>query len=75
MSWSVDFVAKNKSRAKAEVEKTHAPLLVKALLVDAIDKFKDDPFVLVKGAGHQATGTDYEISSCQFEVRPVRLVE
>ena len=75
MSWSISTVAPGKVGARRLIEgRQDLPLLVRALLVNAIAALAEDvALVSIEGNGHQATGSDYAVSTCTFTVKPLSI--
>lgn len=74
MSWSISLAGRSKARIIGDIEKCHAPLAVKLLLVDAVKGITGSfDAITVAGSGHQADGASYDVSSCNFEVKPIVL--
>ena len=75
MSFSIDFVAKNKSVAISHVQKAYAPGSVKAFLECALNNLEHNTPVKVKAVGHlHETAGDYATSTATIEVFPFPLL-
>jgi hypothetical protein len=72
MSFSFEFIAKNKADATAILVTQHCPDDVAAFIMRGIAGLSGesaDKLVSVRANGHLASGSDYEISTATIDVR------
>ncbi len=81
MSFSFSFTAKSPRAAKRQLEKEHAPSIVKAAIEDALSGVKETAAVKVTASGHLPEMPCNEVhaystsSSITVAVEPITFVE
>lgn len=73
MSWSFDFVAENKAKARFHLLTLFAPDIVKEFLNQAIDGIKDDGLIQVASTGHLATPDSYQVTTHNTTVQRIHV--
>lgn len=72
MSFSFDFIARNKQDALELLEKQHAPYAVKQIVESAIRGVRGADAIKVSAVGHLCqSDTYYQLSSAHISIEPI----
>ena len=76
MTWSV-YSNGSKEKARADIVAAHAPGVIKAYLLEAVDAYPVDAVVAINACGHlhNSRPNDYNVTFAQITVQRVRPIK